>query len=313
MISFNDSPETAPTVTAFPTNTSHEEWQLWTDIARQQIMVSHRVTSPMLFGIKDNTGLGNNANELRESTELLHETVTRPKQNQILEVLADLFMVNNLSSPLVFIPLEDEEEKEEAKKEALPTEEELELSLKAESKADELIQFGEPVEQDDWECILTEEVDYELEDTRDAMLQLTSTGVARPNAKSEQDSEQFKVRYQYGPQKVSANSRGFCKIMVAASKVYRKEDIIRMGSLPVNPGWGPGGSDTYSIWLYKGGGGCHHKWMRKTYVKKGSDVDVNSPLAEIISTAEARRRGDRTVNEPQVSVKPKDMPNKGFL
>jgi hypothetical protein len=27
-------------------------------------MISHRVTSPILFGIKDNTGLGNNANEM---------------------------------------------------------------------------------------------------------------------------------------------------------------------------------------------------------------------------------------------------------
>jgi hypothetical protein len=32
-----------------------------------QKMISHRVTSPILFGIKDNTGLGNNANEMESA------------------------------------------------------------------------------------------------------------------------------------------------------------------------------------------------------------------------------------------------------
>ena len=56
--------------------------------------------------------------------------------------------------------------------------------------------------------------------------------------------------------------------MLAANKVYRKEDIIRMGKMPVNKGWGAGGADTYSIWLYKGGGNCHHRWYRRIYVTR---------------------------------------------
>lgn len=192
------------------------------------------------------------------------------------------------------------------------------MEIHLSGQADELIKCGDD-DLDDWECIDVVEVDYDLEEKRDAMLQLASTGTARPNANSEQDSEKFKVRYQYAPHAVSSKSREFCRKMVNANKVYRKEDIIRMGSLPVNPGFGIAGAATYSIWLYKGGPRCHHKWLRKTYVKKSSspfakpDVDVNSPLAETISTAEARRRGDRTVNEPLVSVRPKDMPNEGFF
>lgn len=317
IISFNDNKESAPTVEAIPDNANHEQWQFWANEARQQLLVAHRVTTPMLFGVKDNTGLGNNANELKEGSKLLHETTIRPKQNEILDVLQEIIAVNDLSSPLTFIPLEDEEEKEQIKDEIQPLapetkEQDTQLSKHLDLCVDELIAEGEDAEQDGWECIITEEVDYELEDTKDAMLQLASTGTARPNAKSEQDSEQFKVRYQYAPLKASADSRTFCKKMVSSAKVYRKEDIIRMGNMPVNPGWGVGGALTYSIWLYKGGAQCHHKWLRKTYVKKGTDVDVNSPLAEIISTAEARKRGDRTVNAPEVSMKPKDMPNKGY-
>jgi hypothetical protein len=313
IISFNDSKETAPTVEAIPDSANHEQWQFWANEARQQLIVAHRVTSPMLFGVKDSTGLGNNANELKEGSKLLHETTIRPKQDQILDVLQEIMSFNNIGSPLVFIPLEDEEEKDdlrEEKNELAPTQ----LSKHLDGCADELIGVGEDIEQDGWECVLTEEVDYEQEDTKDKMLQLASTGTAIPNANSDQDSEQFKVRYQYAPLVAGSKSRSFCKKMVNSSKIYRKEDIIRMGGSSVNPGFGVGGSSTYSIWLYKGGAQCHHKWLRKTYVKKGreNDVDVNSPLAEMISTAEARRKGDRTVNEREVSIRPTDMPNNGY-
>lgn len=331
IISFNNNKETAPTIEAIPTNANHEQWQFWADEARQQILVGHRVTTPMLFGVKDNTGLGNNANEMKEGSKLLHETTIRPFQNEILEVLQEIVAVNNISSPLTFIPLEDEEEKEQEKKEIIDEkqseqqipkmsdEEEIKMQIHLSEQADELLKCADE-DMEGWECIMTEEVDYDLEDERDRMLlELASTGTARPNAKSEQDSEKFKVRYQYAPLKAGSDSREFCRKMVSAAKVYRKEDIIRMGSLPVNPGFGIAGAATYSIWLYKGGPRCHHKWLRKTYVKKSSspfaapDVDVNSPLAETISTAEARRRGDRTVNAPQVSMRPKDMPNEGFF
>ena len=147
------------------------------------------------------------------------------------------------------------------------------------------------------------------------MIGLASTGRAYPKAKSEQDGTskqqsqagvQFLVRYQYAPLTPSAKSREFCQKMVAAKKVYRKEDIIRMDDKPVNAGFGERGADTYSIWLYKGGPRCRHKWFRKTYqIKDG----VQSEL----TTTQARSKGFRPpVNEQQVPVAPNDMPRKGF-
>ena len=95
--------------------------------------------------------------------------------------------------------------------------------------------------------------------------------------------------------------------MIKANKVYRKEDILRMSNKPVNPGFGKGGSDTYSIWLYKGGARCSHKWFRKTYqIKDGKKTEI--------TTGQARSKGFKApVNEQQVSVAPKDMPNQGFV
>ena len=110
-------------------------------------------------------------------------------------------------------------------------------------------------------------------------------------------------------------TRGFCEKMVAAKKIYRKEDIEQMGNQAVNPGWGPRGADTYSIWLYKGGGACHHYWMRKTYMYKGKgSIDIKSPLTPSISVNKAIKEGFKPEkNNPLVAKRPIDMPNEGFL
>jgi hypothetical protein len=104
--------------------------------------------------------------------------------------------------------------------------------------------------------------------------------------------------------------------MIQSKKIYRKEDIEQMENIAVNPGWGPRGADTYSIWFYKGGGACHHYWTRKTYMYSGDSkrIDVNSPNTPTISVNEARKKGFKPeVNDKLVAKRPIDMPNKGFL
>ena len=93
--------------------------------------------------------------------------------------------------------------------------------------------------------------------------------------------------------------------MIDADKVYRKEDIIAMGKKPVNAGFGKGGSETYSIWLYKGGARCQHKWFRKTYqIKDGKQTEI--------TTGQARSKGFKAPkNAQKVPVAPKDMKYKG--
>ena len=121
---------------------------------------------------------------------------------------------------------------------------------------DLLSEFGEEEDLENWELVDEREVDYDQEETLDKLIGLASTGTAKPNSKSKQDKQidgvQFKVRYRYAPLTTQANSREFCKKMVAFNKLYRKEDIIAMGNKPVNRGWGLSGAATYSIWLYKG-------------------------------------------------------------
>lgn len=210
---------------------------------------------------------------------------------------------------------------------AATREEETGIKLSSQEPSDEhfddvfnaLEEVGEVINEDEWELVDERPVDYEAEQAL-SKYAFASTGSAFPNAKSSQDGiteegRQYKVRYAYAPNATKANSREFCKKMVAANKVYRKEDIERMGSQAVNAGFGVAGADTYSIWLYKGGARCHHFWMRKTYLAKAKGVtpDVGNPNAEV-SVNQAKRAGvDLEQNPKDVAKRPVDMPNEGFV
>lgn len=299
VISFNGR-DAEITITPLQINDAHKQWSYLTEESRQQIMTSHRVVSPMLFGIKDNTGFGNNADELNVAREQLIAFVIEPKQRFLLDAINEILEHYNINLDLYF----------ETQKTTPQTQLNAHVCCSDEKKKtdlDEFLDLGEdaPI---DYDLIDEIEVDYDEE----TALSLASTGTANPNAKSSQDGEYFIVRYKYtGSERPQ---REFCQKMMSANKIYRKEDIIAMENKVVNAGWGAHGADTYSIWLYKGGGDCHHKWFRQIYLKKGVKIDVNSPLAEIISTSEARRKGFKLeTNDTLVSVEPRNMTNNGFL
>lgn len=288
------------TVTSIDVNDAHKQWEYLTAEARQQLLTAHRVTSPMLFGIKDSTGLGNNADELDTAESQLMKRVIQPKQKYITQAFEDIAGLYGLVLDLKFKPLT-----EEIKAPEKP------LQFSNVHPAHKLIDLGEEIDLDLYDIVADDEVDY------NENLEFASSGTARPNAKSEQDSKDIIIRYKY-----TGNpnpEREFCKLMMRANKVYRKEDIIQMGSQVVNPGFGmhPNPNAPYSIWLYKGGGllsdafpggTCKHKWNRVIYLRKGASVDVNSPLAEIISTSEARRKGYKVpTNDTKVSIAPHEM------
>lgn len=164
------------------------------------------------------------------------------------------------------------------------------------------ISLGEKIDLDKYDLIDDIEVDYEDD------VQLTATIKGNPKKGSLQDSKDILIRYKYVGNE--APERQFCKDIMGAEKVYRKEDIVAQDNNPINKGWGLSGADTYSIWLYKGGGACKHKWNRVIYLRKG----VKAQLTDVISTSEARRRGYKVpTNDSKVSITPNKMPNKGFV
>ena len=178
------------------------------------------------------------------------------------------------------------------------------------SAAEALISLGED-EPEGFELIDEREVDYDTEDQFDAVWTFARVPSSNPNGKSEQDGI-IKVRYKYAPDIVKDNTREFCRKMIRAGKVYRKEDIMAASSRAVNPGWGPEGADTYDIWLYKGGGSCRHFWQRRTYLKKNNKkVSVNEAKKIIRAAGPGEKR--LPSNNPKVAQRPRDMANRGFL
>jgi hypothetical protein len=72
----------------------------------KKVMVSHRIVSPMLVGIKDQTGLGNNAEELQTASVLMDNTVIRPMQVTILDELEKILEYNNIDLDIYFKTLQ---------------------------------------------------------------------------------------------------------------------------------------------------------------------------------------------------------------
>ena len=327
VIAFNNNAESKTTVDDIPLNDAPQHYEYLSNECSNKLIVAHRVTSPLLLGIRtENNGLGSNADEIKTAALLFDNITIKPYQDLICDALDDILAVNGISLKLYFKTLQplafietDNAITDEAREEETGVKDELTLS-KEESFDDNemfdlLSEFGEEEDLENWELVDEREVDYDQEETLDKMIGLASTGTAKPNSKSKQDKQidgvQFKVRYRYAPLTTQKNSREFCKKMVEFNKLYRKEDIIAMGNKPVNRGWGLSGAATYSIWLYKGGGACGHKWLRQTFRGKTEGNIANKEPN--ISTNKARKEGFNPVNEKEVSMKPKDMPNQGFV
>ena len=364
IIAFNNNQESKTTIDDVPLNDAPAHYEYLSSECQKKIMLTHRVTSPLLLGLRDgNGGLGSNADEIKNASLLFNNVVIKPYQDLIIDALDELFAVNNISlnlyfttiEPLEFMEIDDDLDAETVEEETgIKQEDEATIideyrsQLNSDNKkccfsetqgkdyevAQALIELGEDVDSELWEAIDEIDVDYENESFYDDIItdlnakelklskktNLVSTGKAIPNAKSKQDKEindyYFKVRYYYYPKSNAGgktnSSRAFCQAMVQANKLYRKEDIVRMEQNVVNEGWGPRGTNNYSIWKYKGGGNCHHSWRRVTFRSKQAKINTKTSK-DIIGTRAAEVKGYKVKNDYQVSVQPRNLPNKGFL
>ena len=332
IVAFNDNAESKTTVEDIPLNDAPEHYTYLSEECLRKIMLGHNVTSPLLFGVASTNGFSSNADELKNSAVLFDNMVIRPFQEELLDAFDTILHFNGISlklffktlQPLEFTDLENAQTEEQVAEE---TGTELSAEPKNEALAQALIDMGEDLEEN-WLLIDEKEVDYDNDDEENELLNkepkqslfskivnLVSTGDARPNITSDQDKNidgiKFVVRYKYVGL-TRTNSRDFCSKMVLANKLYRKEDIKKMDTQIVNEGWGPKGADTYSVWLYKGGGNCHHRWNKQVYaVLSGTALDL--PNRRQIAQAKAEKFGYKITNPDLVAKRPVDMPNYGFL
>jgi len=379
---FNERDQPKTEITPFPVNDADKQYQLMDTTATQKIITAHRVTTPLLFGIRETSGFGSNKDEMTTGLEIFNKQVIEPYQEKINKSITEL-LSNQMpgvsfeivpNTPLVAeqtpvvtdadatgtttdvaatalngaqisslidivmqssagaVPVSSAKAIVGAAFPTLPAAtvdaifadviagslQPQEVIMSDEKKKDDstvgdaLIALGEDASED-WLLIDAYNADEEIEHEF-----AVRTGAARPAAKSEQDAiidgKYFITRYVYAGSFRHDNMRPFCKKMLEAGKLYRKEDIVSMENVAVNPGWGPNGVDTYDVWFYKGGGNCKHFWEKRVYVDaKGAKINPNDPDAKRIAVAMAERMGYKVRNNSLVAKLPEDMPYNGFL
>ena len=103
VLTFSDDQTKVPVITPIEVSNADKQYLALQELLVQNILTGHRVTSPMLMGIKNDTGLGNNADELNSAFEVYLNTVIKPYQQTLLKALSKIFSINNIALPLEFI------------------------------------------------------------------------------------------------------------------------------------------------------------------------------------------------------------------
>ena len=327
ILAFNDNAETAADIQPIQLSDAHNQYQFLSDESSRKILVSHRVVSPMLLGIKDNTGLGNNADELKTATILMDNTVIRPFQRLLIESFDQILAYNNISlnlyfktlQPLEFTDLDNVEDSE-------TREEETGVKMSKEDLSDEdfdviLDELRGETMSNRWEAVDVREQNDENENIEDWAVkhieskeqQLEKKSIdSKKSGFSYLDKSLYKVRYRYAQKYGSGKSRQFCRIMMSRSNrsvVYRIEDIDKASNAGVNKSFGHKGK-AYDLFRFKGGVSCGHVWEEVLYRLKSKTMKKNiqnyDEVNKIPKSYAPTPRGYK-----DAAKAPKDMPNNG--
>ena len=335
IVAFNNNAESKTTVDDIPLNDAPQHYEYLSNECVKKLIISHRVTSPLLIGVKDgNSGLGNNADEIKTATLLFDNIVIKPYQELLTDCFDAILAVNGISlnlyfrtlQPLEFTETDDivtEEQREEEtgvkmskeccelSKEDL-TDEEFDIIL------DEL--RGETI-SNRWEEVDSREYSEKndnieawasnLIESKQENLEKTSID-SKKSGFSYLDKSLYKVRYKYDSKYSSGKSRQFCRIMMSRSGrgvVYRIEDIDKASNAGVNKSFGHKGKP-YDLFRFKGGVNCGHVWQEVLYRLKSKtmkkDIRNYKEVDDIPKTYKPTPRGYKDARKA-----PKDMPNNG--
>ena len=339
LITFNDGKETAPVIEPIQMNDAQSAWEGMSKQAVNQILAGHRVTSPILFGIRsEGGGLGNNADELRDAYSLFNNTVIIPFQNTLLKGLDKIFAVNDINLDLYFKTLkpadfidlevtktqsEEDQEKEGVSKEDIDSDDFVEMSDDDLNIIFEELQ-GEQIDEEVWE-VVDEQDEGLIEDYEDWAKKLIKENKekfadeirSKEDQPSSLDKSYYRVRFKYikKSRKPSKSTRTFCKNMMRLAKagfVYRLEDIDKASREGVNKQLGHKGRP-YDLFRFKGGVYCRHAWKvilyrlkEGTELREGQSMDDYKKTDSIPKSYTPKPRGIK-----DAVIAPENMPNQG--
>jgi hypothetical protein len=339
IIAFNANAESKTTVEDLPLNDAPAHYEYLSKECFDKLIVGHRVTSPMLLGIRTGDGgLGNNADEIKTATLLFDNIVIKPYQLEIIDALDEILAINDISlklyfktiQPLEFVDIEGMNKETTEEETGVKMSKHTCLSSKdlTDEEGDNILELlnGESID-DEWELVdkreysesnisIDEWANSKIKNKENLFQKLASVIKSKPSAESYLDKGNFKVRYEYFEKYSSGNSRDFCKRMMtrtANGVVYRKEDIDQASFQGVNIEFGHNGQN-YSLFKYKGGPNCSHVWNENLYrLKTKTDgtpyVDKALSSSEEVDSIAGYNPNPSGWNEAQIA--PIDMPNRG--
>ena len=92
MLSFNDDVTTKPSIDVIQIDNLHEKFQYVAEYAQDRILVAHRVTSPLLFGIRTQAnGFSSQSEEMMTAFSILQTMTIAPFQNLLINSLDYIF------------------------------------------------------------------------------------------------------------------------------------------------------------------------------------------------------------------------------
>ena len=240
VLTFSDDKTRTPEIFPISVSNADKQYLALQELLVQNILTGHRVTSPMLLGIKSETGLGSNVDELNAAFEVYLNTVVKPFQSHILKVLAKIFKINNMDLSVSFVQakpitskftiddmravMTQSEIREELGLAPLEEEEVVEEDeLTKMSERTELDKFIEEVGEDipeNWELIEEEIVDGEHNDfdfekelniIASEKIELAETIIAKPNVISRDKKEKDKSADEGGTENTYIDQDGVNK------------------------------------------------------------------------------------------------------
>ena len=107
IVAFNNNAESKTTVDDIPLDDAPAHYEYLSNECIRKILMGHRVTSPLLLGVRDgNSGLGNNADEIKTASLLFNNITIKPYQDQIIECIDQILAKNDISLKLYFRTLQ---------------------------------------------------------------------------------------------------------------------------------------------------------------------------------------------------------------
>jgi len=104
VFTFNESADRAPRLDLVPMSDADKQWQELSVQSRENILAAHRVTSPLLFGIRDAGGLGSNADEMKQAYRIFNKNIIEPYQQIVTDSIEEIFKAMGIVADIYIEP-----------------------------------------------------------------------------------------------------------------------------------------------------------------------------------------------------------------